>query len=105
MRKNFQIKVNVDLLDKSKYYKGQKGTYLTLSGVIDDEMDQYGNNGFVAQDMGKDSNGNYIKSPILGNIKIWSKPDVSADQLNAKPVKQVVESIPSVESDEDELPF
>ena len=103
MRKNFQIKINVDLLDKSKLYKGQKGTYLTLSGVIDDEMDQYGNNGFVGQELGKDANGNYIKSPILGNIKIWSKPEVSAAQLNAKPVQKIVQPDPQV--DEDELPF
>jgi len=67
MSKLVSISINVDLLDKSKLYKGKKGTYLNISGFLKEDADQYGNFGFLTQDGVKTPEAN---APILGNFKI-----------------------------------
>jgi hypothetical protein len=67
MSKLVSISINVDLLDKSKFYKGKKGTYLNISGFLKEDADNYGNFGFVTQDGVKTPESN---APILGNFKI-----------------------------------
>jgi hypothetical protein len=67
MSKLVSISINVDLLDKSKLYKGKKGTYLNISGFLKEDADQYGNFGFITQDGVKTPESN---APILGNFKI-----------------------------------
>jgi len=42
MSKLVSISINVDLLDKSKLYKGKKGTYLNISGFLKEDADNYG---------------------------------------------------------------
>ncbi len=67
MAKAIQIQINADLLDLSKAYKGKKGNYLTLSGILNDEPDQYGNYGFIKQFTTKEE---APDMPILGNMKL-----------------------------------
>ena len=51
------IAINIDVkkIEKAALFVGQKGTYLNLT-LMDskDGTDQYGNDGFVVQDIGKE---------------------------------------------------
>ena len=62
------IRINVEKIDKSALYKGEQGTYLTLTG-IDSPNDKYGNSHFVVQDLGKERRLAGDKGEILGNVK------------------------------------
>jgi hypothetical protein len=98
MSKLVSISINVDLLDKSKLYKGKKGTYLNISGFLKEDADQYGNFGFITQDGVKTSESN---APILGNFKIKGSEGFTAKALKPAPVFD----IPSAILVENDLPF
>lgn len=70
MKIGVEVQIDVKKIDKAKLYHGKKGTYLTMTTFIDvDNVDQYGNNGFIAHK--KDQNES--DSAILGNVKVfWS---------------------------------
>lgn len=90
------IKIDVTKLDKSKFYKGKKGTYVTLKTFIaPKDFDQYGNNGFVTQDIdGVD------RPPILGNCKVFH------DSESAAAHREGIENArDSIEDEDDLVPF
>jgi hypothetical protein len=62
------LKIDVTKFDKSAFYKGDKGTYATISVFVNDEKDQYGNFGMVKQDLGKERREAGERGPILGNV-------------------------------------
>ena len=99
MSKLVSISINVDLLDKSKLYKGKKGTYLNISGFLKEKADQYGNFGFVTQD-GVKTEGN--NAPILGNFKI--RDFESFDKVQSKPAP-VYDRPTANHIQDDTLPF
>lgn len=69
MKIGVNIKVDVTKLDKARFFKGQKGTYVDLTAFIDtDVTGQYGDNGTVTQ---KGEKGE--KLPIIGNVKVFWK--------------------------------
>jgi len=66
------VRIDVTKIDKDKLYKGQKGQYLDLTTFINlDEQDKYGNNGFISQSVSKEERDAGIKTPILGNVKVF----------------------------------
>lgn len=78
MKLGISIKIDVTKIDKSRLFKGEKGTYLDLTTMIDlDELDQYGNNGFIAQSVSKEERQNGVKTPILGNTKVFWRDESS----------------------------
>jgi hypothetical protein len=66
-----EVKIDVKKIDKARLFVGDKGTYLTMTTFINtNEVDNYGNNGFIAHSKNKDETDN---TPILGNVKVfWS---------------------------------
>ena len=98
MSKLVSISINVDLLDKSKLYKGKKGTYLNISGFLKEDPDQYGNFGFITQDGVKTPESN---APILGNFKIKGTEGFGAQASRPAPVFDS----PSAELIINDLPF
>ena len=65
-----RLKINVKLIDKSAMFEGAKGTYLDLTLMDNrDGPDQYGNDGFIVQDIGKERREAGQKGPIIGNWK------------------------------------
>ena len=63
-------KLDVTKIDKTALFRGAKGTYLDI--VIwdnKDGTDQYGNDGFITQDIGKERREAGERGPILGNWK------------------------------------
>ena len=78
------LKIDVSKIDKSKLFKGQKGTYLDAQVFIDvDELDQYGNSGMITQAVSKEERDAGNKGAILGNAKkFWGEVEVQAPQQN-----------------------
>jgi hypothetical protein len=94
------IKIDVTKLDKTAFYKGQKGTYCTL--VVwpnKDGEDQYGNHASVKQDLGKDRRDE--QAPFIGNARIIQRKNAPR---SAPP--SMYEKLPTrQEMDGDEIPF
>ena len=97
MKIGVELKIDVTKLDKNRFYKGEKGTYATMTTFINlDEQDQYGNNGFITQKKEKDEN---VELPILGNSKVfWND--------NREPTEKQMQTPPAPEYDDsDSIPF
>jgi hypothetical protein len=94
------IKIDVTKIDKDALYKGEKGTYLTLTvwPTKDGMPDQYGNDASVKQDLGKDRRDE--KAPYIGNAKIIKRK-------NSAPPPKNYEKLPTKQEagDEDFIPF
>jgi hypothetical protein len=87
IRANFSI--NMDKVDLSRVFQGQKGSYLNLTAMIDlDEKDQYNHNGWVAHAISKEERESGLKLPILGNVDIvWDERGAQVVSSPAKPLE------------------
>jgi hypothetical protein len=81
MSKLFTAKIDVLKIDKSKLFKGEKGTYLDLTIWINDEPDQFGNTMSLQQRTDKEEPKIY-----LGNGKAYEKPTVTETPAGDAPV-------------------
>jgi len=64
------IRIDVTKIDKSAIYEGRSGKYIDVVMFDNREgADQYGNLGFVTQDLGKDRRLAGERGAILGNWK------------------------------------
>jgi len=64
------IRIDVTKIDKSAIYDGKSGKYIDIVMFDNREgSDQYGNLGFVTQDLGKDRRLAGERGAILGNWK------------------------------------
>lgn len=108
------IRVNIDVtkLDKSAFHEGKKGKYADLTLMTNrDGRDQYGNDGFVVQDLGKERRQAGEKGAILGN---WKDLDLNppagrdrtpADGYRKKEPYQPRDNGGSGPDDSDDIPF
>lgn len=69
MSKLLSLSIDVTKLDKTRYYKGKKGTYANLDVWIDDEEDQYGNHASVCESLTKEEREAGAKKNYVGNGK------------------------------------
>lgn len=93
-------KINVSKILKDHLFKGEKGTYLDITLIPNKEgTDQYGNDYFVVQDLGKEAREKGEKGPILGNAKTRGAKQTTAPKTAAKPAPSAQENL-----DED-VPF
>ena len=83
MSKTIQLKIDVLKIDKTKLFKGEKGTYLDAVLFLNDEADQYGNNGMIVQSVSKEEREKGIKGAILGNCKVFGSQPAAAPVQNA----------------------
>lgn len=76
-----RLRIDVTKIDKTALYKGVKGTYLDIT-LLDnrDGTDQYGNDGMIVQDIGKERREAGEKGTILGNWKHVVIPSKSHSQ-------------------------
>ena len=72
MKLGIEIKIDVKKILKDRLYQGTKGTYLTMTTFIDtDNPGNYGDHGFISQSVSKEERAEGIKTPILGNCKVF----------------------------------
>ena len=78
-KKTISVQIDVNKIDKKRLYKGKKGTYLNAIVFLNEEPDEYGNNGFICESVSKEEREQGVKGEILGNVKILgnSKPPVN----------------------------
>ena len=95
MKVGLSVRIDVTKIDKERLYKGEKGTYLDLTTFVDTaEQDQYENNGFISQSVDKEEREKGVKTPILGNVKVFYTD--GSEQPSTPQAKQAVidEDIP-----------
>lgn len=62
-----KISINVLKIEKDRLFVGKSGKYLDC--VLVEKPDQYGNDGFVSQDVSKEERAQGKKGTIIGNWK------------------------------------
>jgi hypothetical protein len=66
----FSISIDLAKVDKLKLTKTEKGQIFgNFDFIVRDDVDQYGNIGFIVQKASKEEREQQIKLPILGNAK------------------------------------
>ena len=70
MSKVIALKIDVSKIEKERLFKGEKGTYLDAVLFLNDDADQFGQNGMITQSVSKEERESGVKGPILGNCKI-----------------------------------
>ncbi len=99
------VKGSIDLtkVPKDRIIHGKKGKYINVAITVNDELDQFGNNGPIIVDQTKDER--LAKAPkiYLGNVKcVWTNGTFpEAIRLESAPSRQAA----PVKKDEEDLPF
>ena len=102
------IKTSIDLtkIDKSKIIEGKKGKYLPITITLNDEVDQFGNQGPVIISQSKEERETKTDKIYLGNVQVvWTNGEnVNTAPREGEPEKSNVEMLQSI-AKEDDLPF
>ena len=65
--------INLNAIDKSKIIEGKKGKSLPITFTINDEPDQFGNQGPVCIEQSKEEREAKVAKVYLGNVKVlWT---------------------------------
>ena len=102
------IKTSIDLtkIDKSKIIEGKKGKYLPITITLNDEVDQFGNQGPVIISQSKEEREMKTDKIYLGNVQVvWTNGEnVNTAPREGESEKSNVEILQSI-AKEDDLPF
>ena len=95
--------INLNAIDKSKIIEGKKGKYLPITITVNDEPDQFGNQGPVCIEQSKEEREAKSPKTYLGNVKVvWTNgtfPDRIPFEGGAPQAK------PQAAKVEEDLPF
>lgn len=101
------ISANIDLtkVEKAKIYEGKKGKYYPITIVLNDELGQYGDSGYIQTEQTKEERDAKAPKSYLGNVKVvWTNgQNVDAtprDGSGGAPQQMMQQSAP-----EPDLPF
>ena len=92
--------INLSEIPKDKIYVGKKGKYLPITITINDEVDQFGNQGPVVVEQTKEEREAKQAKTYLGNVKVvWTNGDNVApaprtNQSAAEPATVKPEDLP-----------
>ena len=65
--------INLNNIPKDKIISGKKGKYLPITITIDDEVDQFGNQGPLLVEQSKEEREAKMPKVYLGNVKVvWT---------------------------------
>ena len=93
--------INLNEIPKDKIIIGKKGKYLPISITLNDELDQFGNQGPVIVSQSKEEREAKQAKTYLGNVKlVWTNGEVKKFD---NPQQQAVPAPAAVV--EDDLPF
>jgi len=91
-----KLKIDVTKIDKSRLFKGTKGTYLDLVVYENDTPDEYGNDYSVKQDCTKEDREAGVKMPYIGNGK-----NIGQKKQQSAPPPRTTRNIPRAQPQED----
>ena len=94
--------INLNEIPKDKIIVGKKGKYLPITITLNDEVDQFGNQGPVIVDQTKEERESKAAKTYLGNVKIvWTNgQNVEAAPRDDQPQQRMAAPAPA-----DDLPF
>jgi len=98
------IKTSIDLtkIPKDKIYAGKKGKYLPITITLNNDLDQFGNQGPVVVEQTKEERDAKVAKTYLGNVKVvWTdgnNVDTAPKDMNSAPA-------PAPAAAEEDLPF
>ena len=98
------IKTNIDLtkIPKDKVFVGKKGKYLPITITLNDEVDQFGNQGPVVVEQTKEERDAKDPKTYLGNVKVvWT----NGNNVEPAPRDGAPAPAPQLEPQEEDLPF
>ena len=94
--------INLNNIPKDKIYNGKKGKYLPITITLNDEVDQFGNQGPVVVEQTKEERDAKAAKTYLGNVKVvWTNGqnvDAAPRDMNSAPA-------PAPAQAEEDLPF
>ena len=98
------IKTSIDLtkIPKDKIYAGKKGKYLPITITLNNDLDQFGNQGPVVVEQTKEERDAKAAKTYLGNVKVvWTNGqnvDTAPRDMNSAPA-------PAPAAADPDLPF
>ena len=98
------IKASIDVnkIPKDKIFVGKKGKYLPITITINDELDQFGNQGPVVVEQTKEERDAKAPKTYLGNVKVvWS----NGNNVDPAPRDGAPTPAPQLKPQEEDLPF
>ena len=98
--------INLSKINKDKIYEGKKGKYYPVTVVINNEVGEYGDSGYIMTEQTKDERDASIPNEYLGNVKVIWTDGQNVDTTN----KNVASPAPATntfesKSNEPDLPF
>ena len=94
--------LNLDAIPKDKIYIGKKGKYLPITITINDELDQFGNQGPVVVEQSKEERDAKSPKTYLGNVKVvWT----NGTNVDAAPRDNMPPAPAKAEVSDNDLPF
>ena len=94
--------INLNEIPKDKIIVGKKGKYLPITITINDEPDQFGNQGPCVVEQTKEEREAKAPKTYLGNVKVvWT----NGDNVAAAPRDDQRQAAPQLVQQEDDLPF
>tara|TARA_R110000782_G_scaffold37278_4_gene88276 strand:+ start:1048 stop:1362 length:315 start_codon:yes stop_codon:yes gene_type:complete len=96
--------INLNNIDKTKIIEGKKGKYLPISIVINDDQDQFGNQGPITIAQSKEEREAKAAKTYLGNVKVvWTNgSNVAAAPREGQQAQAPAQSLTP---QADDLPF
>ena len=73
MKLGISLKIDVKKIDKARLFAAQSGAaYLDMTTFVDlDNPSQYGDHGFISQNVSKEERQQGVQGAILGNAKVF----------------------------------
>ena len=95
--------INLNNIPKEKIIVGKKGKYLPIAITVNDDVDQFGNQGPIIVDQSKQERTDKVAKTYLGNVKVvWTNgTNVDTAPRDSEPAQQ---SAPAPQPEAD-LPF
>jgi hypothetical protein len=94
--------INLNNIPKEKIFVGKKGKYLPITITLNDELDQFGNQGPVVVEQTKEERDAKAAKTYLGNCKVvWT----NGDNVDVAPRDNQSAPAPAPAAAEEDLPF
>ena len=103
------IATSIDLtkIPKDKIIEGKKGKYLPITITLNDELDQFGNQGPVVVQQTKEERDAKVEKTYLGNVKVvWTNDNnVAVAPRDGQPAPVQATAPAAAAAPVDDLPF
>ena len=94
--------INLNAIPKEKIFVGKKGKYLPITITLNDELDQFGNQGPVVVEQTKEERDAKAAKTYLGNVKVvWT----NGENVDVAPRDNQSAPAPAPAAAEEDLPF